>query len=135
MLQRKTRVLLAGVIAGTGVGIYWIAMPSITAQKFVTTISNEDFASADSMFDNPEDQFLLRQFNHEDSWTFRARANIEPISVSQLIYGTRVIAVELAYGKPGRVQVREWKMKAGQAGISTPTESWISFGGMAIASP
>jgi hypothetical protein len=133
MQHRKSWILFLGLIAGISLVTYWFVLPSITAHRFVATIVAEDYASADKMFADPDDRFLVQRFNHEDSWTFRARASIGPLTWSNLVFGNRIVALELAIGKPGRLQIRGWNLKATRTGLGAPEEDWRIFGGMVIA--
>jgi len=115
MRRRYSLLAILFLLTLEGFGGYGLALPSINAHRFAAAIEGEDFAAADRMFINPNHQFLATLY--ADSWTWRARVSLAPWSFEQFLSGQRSLSMELAYGKPGRLNIREWNLLAASNGI------------------
>ncbi|MCI0332409.1 MAG: hypothetical protein L0228_04205, partial [Planctomycetes bacterium] len=82
---------------------YWLVYPTVVANRFVRSVAAKDYALADTCFQNPNDRILFDL--NENHWRFKAQAELEPQSFTQLLRGLRIIwpiAINLQHW-PGQV--------------------------------
>jgi len=111
----RSLLLLTVVVAG---GCYWMALPSVYAQRFVTAVAAGDYAAADALFADPDDRFLEQWDN--DYTIIQRRAQVEPSSWRERWRGERQISVRLIYRTPVRTNGYVARIVATRGGLGSP---------------
>jgi hypothetical protein len=75
--------------------VYWLALPTLNAQRFVAAISARDYPAADALCVSASDKFPGDWTRHQH---FEPKAGISPLSWQDLKRGERRLFVGIAYG-------------------------------------
>jgi hypothetical protein len=121
----RTLVLLLGLLAG--VCYLWLTRPSQLAQRFADAINTENFQEADRLFFHADDEFLADWA--ERRWAFRARCDVRPWTLSQLLTARRHVDVHIDYFEHDHSASRHAEITATPLGMAAPTMSSVSYGG------
>jgi hypothetical protein len=89
-------LLLAGALIPAG--LYWLALPTLNAQRYVAAINRGDWADADALCSNPERLFPGDWPRHE---TFHPTATLQPATWRDWRTGQRQLYVVINYGDGG----------------------------------
>src|SRR6188474_3230326 len=65
----------------------YIVLPTLTARRFRSAVTDKDFGKADNFFRNPSDKFLAEWADKK--WAFKASTNLAPWTLSQVVRGQR----------------------------------------------
>lgn len=91
---------LFGVVAMFAIGSYWLAMPTILAQKFLRAIEEEDYAQAATLF-VPRDEQHPYRFPigiKNDPAGRKPRVTLKPLTFDELTRGIRTIHATVPSG-------------------------------------
>jgi hypothetical protein len=77
------------------VGLYWLALPTLNAQRYVAAINRGDWAAADELCVDTVDPFPGDWPRHK---TFQPRASLEPATWDDWRSGRRQLYVVINYG-------------------------------------
>jgi hypothetical protein len=93
-LRFSLRLLLLAA-ALVPVGIYWLALPTLNAQRFVEAVNARNFPAAERLCADRKEKF-------PGSWTthahFQPRANLAPLSWADFRSGQRQVYIAISYG-------------------------------------
>ena len=94
MFRYSLRAFLV-VSALVPLAAYWLALPTLNAQRFVAAIDARDYSAAEALCVTGKDKF-------PDSWTkhehFEPRAGLSPLTWEDVKRGERRLFVGIAYG-------------------------------------
>jgi hypothetical protein len=76
-------------------GLYWLALPTLYAQRYAAAINRGDFAAADKLCLDRERAFPGEWTRHS---TFEPRAAVKPASWRDMRRGRRQLFVSINYG-------------------------------------
>lgn len=124
---RRLLVLTAFVVLGW----YWLGIPSRNANRFVAAIEAQDLIAADGMFADSDDRFLARW--GDECAAFRAKVDVAPWSMRQILAGERHVLADVVYGRPGLLTLYEFRFAASRAGLHAPLVQSFSGGSMSLA--
>ena len=94
MLRYSLRTLLV-LSALVPLAAYWLALPTLNAQRFVAAITARDYLAADALCIAGSDKFPGDWTKHQ---TFQPKAGISPLTWQDLQRGERRLFVGIAYG-------------------------------------
>jgi hypothetical protein len=113
--------LATTVVAGV---CYWLILPSVKAGRFVRAIEAADFEVADRCFCNSDDRFLVAWKNI--FWSMKAYAQVEPLSIRQLIRGERHVTVTVDHAGPDGTSTAG--IIANRTGLEAPNINFTKVG-------
>ena len=93
-LQFSLRLLVLAV-AIVPAAIYWLALPTLNAGRYVAAINSDDYTAADKLCENPRQPFPGEWAQHA---TFQPRAHLSPLNWADVQRSERRIYVAIAYG-------------------------------------
>ncbi|HEX5104051.1 MAG TPA: hypothetical protein VFV87_09590 [Pirellulaceae bacterium] len=76
-------------------GLYWLALPTLHAQRYAAAINRGDYAVADKLCVDPSRPFPGDWPRHK---TFEPKASLKPVTWHDLRTGRRELFVGIAYG-------------------------------------
>jgi hypothetical protein len=79
----------------TPVAVYWLALPTLNAQRFTAAIAARDFPAAEALCVPAGDKFPGSWTAHD---TFEPQAGISPLTWQDVRRGERRLFVGIAYG-------------------------------------
>jgi hypothetical protein len=94
---------------------WWIARPSLFVHRFDAAVERGDFAAADAMI-HPESERFLADWA-EKRWAFRAHANVEPVTFSDLCRGRRPFQLTVSTFEFDQTVARVFQYVATPTGI------------------
>lgn len=97
----------------------WCVAPSIAARKFASRLAKDDYEAVDEMFRDANDRCLQKW--DEELWSFRATANLLPISFGQLITGRRHVQLQVSHFALDQTVSRDGLIAVTPLGASAPT--------------
>jgi hypothetical protein len=95
-------------------GLYWLALPTLNAQRYAAAINRGDFAAADKLCLDPERRFPGDWTKHT---TFEPRARLKPASWQDWRSGRRELYVAISYGDGGGIASCGVELEATRNGI------------------
>jgi hypothetical protein len=130
-LRFSLRWLFLATMA-VAVACCWLVFPTINAQSFARAVAVRNFERADSYFRYSRDRFLLKL--NDKYWRFHAQAELEPLSLSQLLRGQRLLKLYVAFGDAGPMRSQGYAVLVTRAGMLSPSPMiGGAVGGMGIA--
>ena len=112
-LRYSLRVLLV-LSAVVPLAVYWLALPTLNAQRFVAAIAARDYATAEALCLSADDKFPGDWTRHAH---FNPQAGISPLTWSDLRRGERQLSVGIAYGDGGGIASCSLECTATRRGI------------------
>jgi hypothetical protein len=94
MFRYSLRALLV-VSAVVPVAVYWLALPTLNARRYVAAMAARDFAAADALCVSAKDSFPGDWTRHA---TFEPKAGMKPLTWHELWRGERQLYVGITYG-------------------------------------
>lgn len=76
-------------------GLYWLALPTLYAQRYAAAINRGDWAAADKLCIDPRESFPGDWPQHK---TFQPRASLRPATWQDVRSGQRQLMVGINYG-------------------------------------
>ncbi len=132
-LLRRPRFSLRALFVLTTVAAIvctYLVLPTLTARRFIASVTDENFAEADNFFRNPTDKFLVDWADKK--WAFKASADVAPWSFSQIFRGKRDILIRVGYFEHDHDASCMALVTAGSLGLGPPIISPVSYGGRLI---
>ena len=117
----------------TAIACAWAVLPSLTAKRFLNTLADKDYQTADQFFRNPSDQFLATWADKR--WAFGATGELAPWTVGQALRGKRLVVVRLGYFEFDQNGSRTANIAATALGLGQPTISPVTYSGTYIDRP
>jgi len=108
----------------------WLTLPSQVAQRFADAVNTEDFTAADRHFLRSSDRFLAGWA--EKRWAFRARCELRPLTLAQLLTARRQVDVYFNYFELDHTATRQAELSATPLGLTSPSLSSVKYGGRFI---
>jgi hypothetical protein len=94
MFRYSLRALLV-VSAVVPVAVYWLALPTLNARRFVAAISARDYNAAEALCVSAKRSFPGDWAQHA---TFEPKAGVKPLTWDDLRRGERQLYVGITYG-------------------------------------
>ena len=94
MFRYSLRAFLV-VSALVPLAVYWLALPTLNAQRFAAAIESRDYPAAEALCISTKDKFPGTWTQHQH---FEPRAGISPLTWQDLRRGERRLFVGIAYG-------------------------------------
>jgi hypothetical protein len=88
----RTFLVLSALVP---VAVYWLALPTLNAQRFTSAIAARDYPAAEALCATDEDKFPGHWTEHK---TFEPKAGISPLTWDDFRRGERRLYVGIAYG-------------------------------------
>ena len=76
-------------------GLYWLALPTLQAQRYAAAVNRGDYVAADKLCVDPSRSFPGDWTQHK---TFEPKASLKPATWQDLRTGRRQLFVGIAYG-------------------------------------
>jgi hypothetical protein len=96
------------------VGVYWLALPTIYAQRFSAALSRRDFAAAEALCIDHKRAF---PGNWKEHSYFEPRAIVKHLTLADLWAGERRLFVGIAYGDDSGIASASVECTATRHGI------------------
>jgi hypothetical protein len=77
------------------VGIYWLALPTLYAQRYAAAINRGDWTAAEKLCVDPQRSFPGDWPQHK---AFEPRASLQPVTWQDVRSGQRQVVVGISYG-------------------------------------
>ena len=88
----RTFLVLSALVP---VAVYWLALPTLNAQRFAAAIAARDYPAAEALCASAKDKFPGDWTEHD---TFEPKAGISPLTWDDFRRGERRLYVGIAYG-------------------------------------
>jgi hypothetical protein len=95
----------------------YMVLPTLTARRFIASVTDKNFAEADNFFRNPTDKFL---------------ADVAPWSLGQVFSGQREVVIRVGYFEFDHDANCTANVAASSLGLGSPSISPVSYGGRLI---
>jgi hypothetical protein len=108
----------------------YMVLPTLTARRFIASVTDKNFAEADNFFRNPTDKFLADWADKK--WAFKASADVAPWSLGQVFSGQREVVIRVGYFEFDHDANCTANVAASSLGLGSPSISPVSYGGRLI---